>query len=117
MAGSTEFPVMTRLRYYNVVFSIDTGPQQKFIGRSMGLMAVRAHHGYKIPLVIRVIKAAIVRIMCVRTRGPMVSATTDNLQPSITGADDLIPWEAVAICAYGVNVRCAGPVIIRPFVR
>jgi hypothetical protein len=79
MAGSTEFPVMTRLGDENVAFAIDTGPQQEFIGRSMGFMAVRAHHGYKIPLVVRVIEAAIVRIMCVRTRGPMVSATTDNV--------------------------------------
>lgn len=79
MAGSTEFPVMTRLGNENVAFAIDTGPQQKLIGRSMGLMAVRAHHGYKIPLVVRVIEAAIVRVMCVRTRGPMVSTPTDNV--------------------------------------
>ena len=79
MAGSTEFSVVTRLRYQNVTFSIDTGPQQKLIGRSMGLMAVRAHHGYKIPLVVRVIEAAIVRVMCIRTRGPMVSTPIDNV--------------------------------------
>jgi hypothetical protein len=79
MAGRTEVIILTRPRYDNAGFSINTGPEQIFIGRSMGLMAVRAHHGYKIPLVVGVIEAAVIRVMCVRTRRPVVSTPTDDV--------------------------------------
>jgi hypothetical protein len=44
MAGPTEVPPLTRSWHANTICSIDTGSQQKFIGRSMGVMAVGTHN-------------------------------------------------------------------------
>ena len=44
MAGLTEVPPLTRSWHGKAILSIDTGSQQKLIGRSVRVMAVGTHN-------------------------------------------------------------------------
>ena len=44
MAGPAEVPPLTRSWHGKTIMTIDTGPQQKLIGRPVGVMAVGTHN-------------------------------------------------------------------------
>jgi hypothetical protein len=62
MAGSAEVPPLTRFCHAKTIMSIDTGSQQKLIGRTVWVMAVSTHNDLVLGTCAKAIRS--VRILC-----------------------------------------------------